>query len=223
MEPLAPLLVVLVLALRGAAAVLVVTTLVGGFPRVVQLGLALLVGVWVAQLAPVPALAGPAALVVVAARELVVGATIGLLAALPLLAAGAAGRLVSEVASVRGGPYRAQFAVLAGAVFVGLDGHVALVRGLVESYRVAPQTDQVHVIGALAGLVPAALALAIPWLVTAAVVELAVGAGVRVAGRAGAYAPVAAAAPAALVMITAALVSTLAVAIATLVRGATGA
>ena len=41
MEPLAPLLVVLVLALRGAAAVLVVTTLVGGFPRVVQLGLAM--------------------------------------------------------------------------------------------------------------------------------------------------------------------------------------
>lgn len=220
MDPFAPLLVTLVLALRGAAAVLVVTTLVGGFPRIVQVGLALLVGLWVALLAPSPALAGPAALLVVAARELVVGATIGLLASLPLLAAGAAGRLVSEVGAVRGGPYRALFSVLAGAVFVGLDGHVALVRGLAESYQVAPHTDQASVVAALAGLVPAAVALAIPWLVTAAVVELAIGAGVRVAGRAGAYAPVAAAAPAALVMITAALVSTLAVAIATLVRGA---
>ena len=102
MDPLAPLLVTLVLALRGAAAVLVVTTLVGGFPRLVQLGLALLVGLWVALLAPSPALAGPAALLVVAARELVIGATIGLIAALPLLAASAAGLLVSEVASVRG-------------------------------------------------------------------------------------------------------------------------
>lgn len=220
MDPLAPLLVLVVLALRGAAAVLIVTTLVGGFPRIVQLGLALLVGVWVALLAPSPALAGPAALVVVAAHELVVGATIGLLASLPLLAARAAGDLVSHVASVRGGPYRALFAVLAGAVFVGLDGHVALVRGLAESYHAAPSTDQVRVLAALAGLVPAAVALAIPWLVTAAVVELAIGTGVRVAGKAGAYAPVAAAAPAALVMITAALVSTLAVAIATLVRGA---
>jgi flagellar biosynthesis protein FliR len=220
MDPLAPLLVLLALSLRGAAAVLIVTTLVGGFPRIVQLGLALLVGLWVAMLAPAPAVAGPAALLVIAAHELVVGATIGLLASLPLLAARTAGDLVSHAASVRGGPYRALFAMLAGAVFVGLDGHVALVRGLAESYRVAPDTDQVHVVAALAALIPSAITLAIPWLVTAAVVELAIGAGVRVAGRAGAYAPVAAAAPAALVMITAALVSTLAVAIATLVRGA---
>ena len=59
-----------------------------------------------------------------------------------------------------------------------------------------------------------------PWLVTAAVVELAVGAGMRLAGRAGAHAPTAAAVPAALVMITATLVATLAVGIAVLVRGA---
>jgi len=56
--------------------------------------------------------------------------------------------------------------------------------------------------------------------VTAAVVELAVGVGTRVAGRAGLFVPRGAAVPAALAMMTAALGATLAVAIAALVRGA---
>lgn len=210
----------LVLALRGAAAVAVLTTLVGGVPRIVQAGLAASLGLWSALLAGVPVPTEPVLLV--AAHEIVVGATLGLLAAMPLLAAGAAGRLVDATKSARQGPYAALFAVLAGAVFVGIDGHVAFVTAVVDSFRSAPAiaTVQPRVLAALAGLVPSAVALAIPWLVTAAVVELAIGAGVRVAGRAGAHAPVAAAAPAALMMITAALVSTLAVAIAATVRAA---
>jgi flagellar biosynthesis protein FliR len=212
---------VLLLALRGAAAVAILTTLVGGFPRIVQLGLAAVFGLWAALFAgaEVPA---DASLLLVAAHELVVGATLGLLAAVPLLAAGAAGRLVDATLPARRGPYAALFAVLAGAVFVGIDGHVALVAAIADSFRTAPAiaTVQPDVIGALGALVPAAVALAIPWLVTAAVVEIAIGAGVRVAGRAGVHAPTDAAVPAALVMITAALVSTLGVAIAALVRGA---
>ena len=77
-------------------------------------------------------------------------------------------------------------------------------------------------LAALGALVPAAVRLAVPWLVTATVVQLAAGVGLRLAGRAGAHGPSAAAAPAALVMMTAALVGTLAVAIAALVRGALG-
>ena len=72
----------------------------------------------------------------------------------------------------------------------------------------------------LGALVPAAIRLAMPWLVTAAVVELAAGAGVRVAGRSARHVPSAAAVPAALVMMTASLVATLAIAIAELVRAA---
>ncbi len=210
----------LVLALRGAAAVLVLTTVVGGIPRIVQLGLAALLGLWSAVLAS--HLAPVEASLFVAAHELVVGATLGLLAAIPLLAAAAAGRLVDMTTSARQGPYASLFAILAGAVFVGIDGHVALVTGVVESFRSAPAIASTapRIQGAIGGLVPSAVALAIPWLVTAAVVEIAVGAGVRVAGRAGPHAPVATAVPAALVVITAALVSTLAVAIAALVRGA---
>lgn len=210
----------LVLALRGATAVLVLTTVVGGIPRIVQIGLAATLGLWSALLASrvVPVEAS----LLVAAHEVVVGATIGVLAALPLLAAAVAGRLVDVTTTARQGPYAALFAVLAGAVFVGIDGHVALITGVVESFRTAPAIASTapRILGAIGGLVPSAVALAIPWLVTAAVVEIAVGAGVRVAGRAGPHAPVAAAVPAALVVITAALISTLAVAIAALVRGA---
>jgi flagellar biosynthetic protein FliR len=209
----------IILALRGAAAIAVLTTLVGGMPRIVQAGLAVTVGLWAALFSGAEVPAGATWLV--AARELVVGATLGILAAMPLLAAAAAGRLVDAAGAARRGPYASLFGVLAAAVFVGIDGHVAVVTAVVDSYRVVPSIASAEptVLAALGGLVPAAVSLAVPWLVTAAVVEIAVGAGMRLAGRAGVHAPTAAAVPAALVMITATLVATLAVAIAALVRG----
>jgi hypothetical protein len=135
------------------------------------------------------------------------------MAAVPLVAARMAGQLVDWAGQQK--VYGTLFGVLAAAVFVGIDGHVAVVEAIVESHRVATPT----VMAALGALVPAAVRLAVPWLVTVAVVQIAVGAGVRVAGRAGAHAPAAAAVPAALVMITASLVSVLAIAIAALIRG----
>ncbi len=217
----------LVLALRGAAAVLVLATIVGGLPRIVQVGLAAAVGLWTAWIAGPSVTAALAASTgvawwLVAVHELVVGATLGILAAVPLVAAATAGRLVDLSAGGKQGPYAPLFGVLAGAVFVGIDGHVAVVRALVDSFRVAPAIADVRpsVLAALAGLVPAAVALAVPWLVTAAVIEIAVGAGVRLGGRAALHTPTHAAVPAALVMMTATLVATLAVAIAALVRGA---
>lgn len=210
----------LVLALRGAAAIAVLTTLVGGVPRIVQLGLAVTFGLWSAWIAapPVP----DASLWLVAAHELIIGATLGILAAVPLLAAAMAGRLVDVAGSARQGPYAPLFALLAAAVFVGIDGHVAVVTAVVDSYAAAPAIASVQprVLGALAGLIPAGVALAIPWLVTAAVIEVAAGAGLRLAARAGVHVPTAAAVPAALVMMTATLVATFAVAFAALVRGA---
>jgi flagellar biosynthesis protein FliR len=209
----------LVLALRGAAAVVVLSTLVGGLPRIVQAGLALAIGLWSAVIAgatvPVDALG------LVAARELVVGATIGVIAALPLVAAATAGRLVDRASGARTrGPYGALFGILAAAVFVGIDGHVAFVAAITSSFRDVPvvAATEPRVLASLARLVPAAVQLAIPWLVTAAVVEIAGGVAARVAGRAAAHMPIAAAAPAALVMMTASLVGTLAVAIAALLR-----
>jgi flagellar biosynthesis protein FliR len=212
----------LILALRGAVAVLVLTTIVGGLPRVVQIGLAALIGFWaaVASGAVVGTLGDSDALVLVALREVIIGATLGLIAAVPLLAAAMAGRLVNTAASARNGPYAALFGMLAAAVFVGIDGHVAVVRGIAESFASVPAltTVQPRVLDALGGLLPGAVALSVPWLITAAVVELAVGAGVRLSNRAALNGPTAAAVPAALVMITATLVATAAVGIAALVR-----
>ena len=209
---------ILVLALRGAAAILVLTTLAGGLPRLVQLGLAALFGLWSALIVGAPPITD--GLLLIAARELVIGATLGLVAVIPLLAAAMAGRLVDVSDNARG-PYGALFSVLAAAVFVGIDGHVSVVTAIADSHQALPAIVEIQprVVDAIAALVGAAVTLAIPWLVTAAVVEIAIGAGARLAGRAGGFVPGAAAVPAALVMISATLIATLAVAIAALVRG----
>jgi len=219
--------ITLVLALRGAAAVFVLVTLVGGVPRIVQAGLAAAVGLWSAAIAgaPVP----DEALALVAAREIVIGATLGVIAALPLLAVATAGRLVDRSigrssGSAGGarthGPYGTLFSLLAAAVFVGIDGHVAFVAAIVTSFRDLPAiaVTEPSVLATLATLLPSAVRLAIPWLVTAAVVEIAAGVAVRLAGRAALQGPASAATPAALVMMTASLIGTFAVAIAAVIR-----
>jgi flagellar biosynthetic protein FliR len=210
-----------VLALRCVAAVLVLTTLVGGIPRVIQAALAASLGLWCAlMLLPTAGLAPTWALAV---QEVAIGCALGVLGAVPLLAAAAAGQLVDIAATGRAqGMYRTFFGVVAAAVFVGIDGHVAVVRAVVESHRSLPMlaASKPAVLGAIARLLPAAIQLAVPWLVTAAVVQIALGVGSRVGGRAAAHAPTAAAVPAALAMMSATLVATLAVAIASLVRGA---
>lgn len=221
----------LVLAIRGFVAIVLLVQAVGGLPRTVQLGLGVVVGLATSALIEPPALGlGPTyallpasarvlALVPVAVREAAIGATLGIVAALPLLIAQTAGRLVDRAGSARGS-YAALFGLLAAAVFVGIDGHVTVIRALVDSYRDVPALGDVQprVVGALAALIGGAVTLAIPWLVTAAVVEVAVGVGMRLAARAGSHVPTAVAVPAALVMITATLISTLAVTIAAITR-----
>jgi flagellar biosynthetic protein FliR len=215
-----------VMGLRAAAAIAVLTTLVGGVPRMVQAGLVATFGVWTAlivgRVGTGPATAGD--LVAIALSEAAIGAALGLMAAVPLIAAQTAGRLVDIAASARAqGPYGTLFGVLAAAVFVGVDGHVMVVASIVESHARVPAIAAVQpgVMSALAGLVPAAVRLAVPWLVTAVVVQIAVGAGVRIAGRSGAHAagPAGAAVPAAMVMMTASLISVFAVGVAALIRG----
>jgi flagellar biosynthesis protein FliR len=219
----AGLVALLVPALRGIAAIVVLTTIVGGIPPVAQAALALGAGVWSAFMTGTPATvaAVSAASIDIAARELAIGAALGVLAAVPLLVAATAGRLADIAAWGRPrGPYELLFGVLAAAVFVAIDGHVAVIRALVESQRALPALDATRagVLASIARLIPAAVRLAVPWLVTAAVVQIAVGTSNRLAGRASASLPTSAGAPAALAMMTAAFVGTLAVAIAALVR-----
>lgn len=211
----------LIPALRGAAAIAVLTTLAGGVPPIVRLGLSIGFGLWAAAIVGDPAAVVAGAWWLVAARELIIGATLGIVAVVPLLAAATAGRLVDVANNPRAGPYRTLFGILAAAVFVGVDGHVAVVTAITDSYAAVPVAaeSQPRLVVALGGLVTAAVRLAVPWLVTAAVVEIAAAAATRLGGRAGAHLPGSAAVPAALVMMTASLVATLAVAIAALVRG----
>lgn len=217
----AALLGMLAVALRGAVAIGVLLVFAGGLPRIVQLGLAITFGLWSALVVAVPVPASVVELVTIAAREAVVGATLGIVAVMPLVAAATAGRLVDRAANDRA-PHAALFSLLAAAVFVGIDGHVAVLSAIVESHRDVPSLAAVQprVLDAIGSLIGAAVGLAIPWLVTAAIVELAIGVGTRVAAGAAFALPGAVAVPAALVMISAALVSTLAIAIAALVRGA---
>jgi flagellar biosynthesis protein FliR len=204
-----------ILALRGAAAIAVLTTLVGGIPRLVQAALAATIGLWSAiVVAPEHAVD---ATVAHAVEELAIGAALGVAASLPLMALAAAGRLVDLAATGRAqGPYAALFGLVAAAVFVGVNGHVAVIAAVVASHHTISTFAGVRpgVLEAIYGLVPVAIRLAVPWLVTAAVVQLAVGAGQRVAARAAPHVPAGAAVPAALVMMTAALLSVLAVAAA---------
>ncbi|MGE0551583.1 MAG: flagellar biosynthetic protein FliR [Kofleriaceae bacterium] len=206
------------LALRGAAAIAVLTTLAGGLPRVVRAALTVGFGVWVALVvrSELPPSVSPW---LIAGRELVIGATIGVIAALPLLAAAIAGRLVGGTTASARGPYQTLFAVLAAAVFMAIDGHVTVIASVVDSFTAVAPNRPADALGALGSLIPSAVALAIPWLVTAAIVELAVAAGCRVSSRVAVDAPIGAAVPAALAMMTAALVSTFAVGVAALVRG----
>src|SRR3569833_2256826 len=91
---------IVVLALRGAAAIFVLTTLVGGVPRVVQGALAAAVGLWSALVIAGAAPALPAGIPwALAARGLVLGATRGCGAAAPLRAAAAAGRMIDIAAT----------------------------------------------------------------------------------------------------------------------------
>jgi len=213
----------LVLALRGCAAIVVLTTLVGGIPRIAQAALAITLGLWSGVLAAMSHTIDVTW--AVALHEVAIGAALGVLGAVPLLAASSAGRLVDLASAGRAqGPYAALFGVLAAGVFVGIDGHIAVLTGIVDSHAAIPSIaiTQPHVLEAIAHVIPAAIRLAVPWLVTAAVVQIAIGIGLRLAERTSHHAPAAAAVPAALVMMTAALVSTLAVAIVALVRASVG-
>ena len=178
-----------VLALRGAAAIVVLTTLVGGIPRVVQAALAVTFGaVDRAGRRAAGGRSGDATSRSSRSSELAIGAALGMIGGDAAARGGDRGAARRHRGDRRAqGPYATLFGVLAAAVFVGIDGHVAVITAIVDSHR-ALAGDR----GGAAGGArrarrarPAAVRLAVPWLVTAAVVQIAVGAGVRVAGRAG--------------------------------------
>jgi type III secretory pathway component EscT len=208
-----------ILGLRGAAAIGILLALVGGIEGVTLVAVAVATGLWTALLvAPGSAVdAAPWLLL----HEVAIGAALGIAAAVPLVAARAAGLIVDRAAGGHG-IYRRLLDVITGAVFFGVDGHVAVVRAIVMSHRAVPAMAEVRprVTAALASLMPSAVVLAAPWLVTTAILAIAFGIADRVAARTATHTPTAVGAPTIVAMMTAALVAAFATALARLVIAA---
>jgi flagellar biosynthesis protein FliR len=207
------------LGVRGAVAVAILLALVGGVEGITLVALAVATGVWTALL--VAGDAGAAVSPWLLVHEVAIGGALAVSASVPFVAARTAGLIVDRAASARG-VYRRLLGVITGAVFFGVDGHVAVVRAIVASHRAVPAMGDVQprVTAALAALLPAAVALATPWLVTAAIVAVAFGVAERVGARTAVHVPTAAAAPMIVAIMSAALVAAFATALARLVIAA---
>ena len=174
-------------SVRCVAALVVLTSLTTPLPRLVALGLGGALALLVAACVPPAALVVPTSTVGAVAlglSELARGVALGLAAAAPVLALGWAARLVA-VSS--GEPAtRSLWLMVGAAVFVGIDGPGLVAHALATSYVAAPMDALATAPAALLGLATAAWRLAVPALMVALIVELAVGAAGRVAGAAGA-------------------------------------
>jgi type III secretory pathway component EscT len=195
----------LLVAARVAPVALLSPLFGGGLvPRVVQtgLGLGLIVLVAAAQPAGLAAEVAQlplAALIAIAAKEAAIGAVIAVLVAIPIAAAEGAGRAIDlargsvgedrfGVADEPTSPLGALLGMAALVVFFGIGGHLAVIRAVAGSYDALPLLTArapADIAGAAAGLLGAVLGLAIPALVAGLVVEIGVGAAVRVAGAPG--------------------------------------
>jgi flagellar biosynthesis protein FliR len=150
----------------------------------------------VATIAQVAVLGMPAKLALVV-REAAIGGVIAVVAAVPVLMADAAGRL-ADLARAGGGvdgdPLARLTRAAALVVFFGIGGPLAVARALADSYTALPlaagggpaDPDLIaRTASAAAHLIAAGMWIAVPWLVTGAIVELGAAAARRSAGFLG--------------------------------------
>ncbi len=140
-----------------------------------------------------------AGLVAIAVKELAVGAVLALIVAVPFLAADTAGRWIGAGAGGLGaggvgptGPTSSTglvVSLLAVVVFFGVGGHLVVISAMAGSYDALPLTGGIdrevasRELGvAVTSLLGAAVALAAPALVVAALVEVALGLVARASG-----------------------------------------
>jgi type III secretory pathway component EscT len=205
-----PLALWLLVAARVAPVVLL-SPLVGGslVPRPVRLGLGAGLVALIAASQP-PLLAAQAALLpapsllVIAAKEAAVGAVLAVLVAIPIAGAEGAGRALDLARGATGedrrgvagemtSPLGALLGMAALVTFFGIGGHLAVVGALAGSYDALPVLEAPDGLAAIAvgaaGLVGAALGLAIPALLAGLVVEIGVAAALRAGGAAARVLP----------------------------------
>lgn len=170
-----------VASLRPIAALTVLALIVAPLPRWLGAAIGAAIGLFVAATVPAAATATAGLEVVTAAREIVVGGALGLVAALPLVALGWSAAVIDVAAGEPGA--RTIVMLAGGAVFAGIGGPALVAAAIVHSYAAIPIAGSPPaVVPAIAALAAAAVRLAAPFLVGAAVVEVAVGAVGRAAG-----------------------------------------
>jgi flagellar biosynthetic protein FliR len=168
-------------------------------PGRVRLILALAVSAALAPLLPsvTPTIGVDASTLLAVARELAIGAAIGFIFRLGLEAAGFAGELVSQgmglsfaqmADPLRGtqSPVMGQwFTLIAGLSFFAMDGHLALIRVVFDSYALTPNGSLAHVFESIPAfarsMLEAGLTLALPIVIAMLVVNVAFGVLARTA------------------------------------------
>ena len=176
----------LLASLRPIAALTVIALVAAPVPRWLGVPVGVAIGLFLATAMPASAPLDP----LLVAREVVVGAALGVVAAAPLVALGWSGRLVDAASGEPGA--RAILGLAGAAVFAGIGGPALLAEALARSHVTVPIAGPVpDVLPAIGGLLAAAVRLAVPFVVGAAVVEIAIAA----VGRAAASPSLAAALP----------------------------
>jgi flagellar biosynthetic protein FliR len=168
-------------------------------PARVRLILALAISAALAPMLPsaTPVTGVDAGTLLAVARELALGAAIGFIFRLGLEAAGFAGELISQgmglsfaqmADPLRGtqSPVMGQwFTLIAGLTFFAMDGHLALIRVVFDSYSLTPNGSIAHVFEAIPmfakSMLEAGLTLALPIVIAMLVVNIAFGVLARTA------------------------------------------
>lgn len=163
-------------------------------PATVKVGLSVVLAVVLAPMVQVPAELGSAALALVVARELVIGVALAMAIRVLLAGAELAGQLagfqlgfayaatVDPQTGARNNIVASIYANLALVVFVGLNAHHVLLRGLAASYAAIPvglggvDGQMAAVVAQMLGAVfVIGMQLAAPVVIVLLIVELAIG------------------------------------------------
>ena len=188
-------------ALRPIAALVILVAFGSGLPRWIGAVIGATLGIFLAGALATPQLAATlvalahgdiVAALIVAVHEILVGTALGLFAVVPFAAIAWAGGWIAVSARTGAtGLDRTAVQLLrltTAAVFVGIDGPRWVASAIARSFSAMPIGESGgglgdHLFTMLGGLASSALCLAIPFIVGAAIVELAFGVAQRASGR----------------------------------------
>ena len=188
-------------ALRPIAALVILVEFGSGLPRWIGAVIGATLGLFLAGALATPQTAATLtalahgdsiAMLVVAVHEILIGVALGLFAMVPFAAiAWAGGWIAVSARTGSAGLDRTAVQLLrltTAAVFIGIDGPKWIASAMARSFSALPIGESGgglgdHLFAMLGGLASSALRLAIPFIVGAAIVEIAFGVAQRASGR----------------------------------------